>query len=31
MDDFYRQAIVAAGAGARAGIDVEKWLSNRKK
>ena len=23
--------IVAAGAGARAGIDVEKWLSNRKK
>ena len=30
MDEFYRQAIVAAGAGAKAGIDVEKWLSNRK-
>lgn len=29
MDDTYRQAIVAAGAGAKAAIDVEKWLNSR--
>ena len=29
MDDSYRQAIVAAGAGAKAAIDVERWLNNR--
>lgn len=27
MDDSYRQAIVAAGAGAKAAIDVERWLN----
>lgn len=26
MDNVYRQAIVAAGAGAKAAIDAEKWL-----
>lgn len=26
MDENYRQAIVAAGAGARAAIDTDKWL-----
>ena len=29
MDDSYRQAIVAAGAGAKAAIDVERWLNNK--
>jgi len=29
MDETYRQAIVAAGAGAKAAIDVERWLNNR--
>lgn len=29
MDDSYRQAIVAAGAGAKAAIDVERWLNNQ--
>jgi len=29
MDEKYRQAVVAAGAGARAAIDVEKWLNSR--
>jgi len=28
-DDIYRQAIVAAGDGARAAIDVERWLNSR--
>lgn len=30
MDDNYRQAIVAAGAGAKAAIDVERWLNSRE-
>lgn len=29
MDENYRQAIVAAGAGAKAALEVEKWLKNR--
>ncbi len=29
MDESYRQAIVAAGSGAKAAIDVERWLNNR--
>ena len=29
MDDSYRQAIVAAGAGAKAAIDVERWLNSQ--
>jgi len=28
MDDVYRQAIVAAGAGAKAAIDCERWLKS---
>lgn len=28
VDENYRQAIVAAGEGAKAGMDVEKWLTN---
>jgi thioredoxin reductase (NADPH) len=28
MDENYRQAIVAAGSGAKAAIDVERWLNN---
>lgn len=27
MDEWYRQAIVAAGAGAKASIDCQRWLS----
>jgi thioredoxin reductase (NADPH) len=30
MDENYRQAIVAAGAGAKAAIEVEKWLNNNE-
>lgn len=29
QDHTYRQAIVAAGTGAMAGIEVERWLANR--
>lgn len=29
MDENYRQAIVAAGSGAKAAIDTERWLNNR--
>jgi len=29
MDEVHRQAIVAAGAGAKAALDVERWLKNR--
>jgi len=29
MDENYRQAIVAAGAGAKAAIDADKWLKNQ--
>jgi thioredoxin reductase (NADPH) len=28
MDEVYRQAIVAAGAGARAAIDCERWMKS---
>ena len=28
MDEVYRQAVVAAGAGAKAGIDCERWMKN---
>ena len=30
VDDVYRQAIVAAGDGAKAGLDAEKWIGNQK-
>ena len=30
VDDVYRQAIVAAGDGAKAGLDAEKWLREQK-
>ena len=29
MDERHRQAIIAAGTGARAAIDAERWLKNR--
>ncbi len=29
VDKTFRQAIVAAGAGCKAGMEVEKWLTNR--
>jgi len=29
MDEIYRQAIVAAGAGAKAAIDCERWMKSR--
>ena len=29
VDDIYRQAIIAAGDGARAGLDAERWLQTR--
>lgn len=29
MDEVYRQAIVAAGAGAKAGIDCERWMKSK--
>jgi thioredoxin reductase (NADPH) len=30
VDDIYRQAIVAAGDGARAGMDAERWIGEQK-
>ena len=30
VDDVYRQAIIAAGNGAEAGMDAEKWLGEQK-
>jgi thioredoxin reductase (NADPH) len=29
VDEIYRQAIVAAGDGARAGLDAERWLKEQ--
>lgn len=29
VDDVYRQAIIAAGDGAKAGMDAERWLGER--
>lgn len=29
VDDVYRQAIIAAGDGAKAGIDAERWLGEK--
>ena len=29
VDDIYRQGIIAAGDGAKAGLDAEKWLRNQ--
>ncbi|HEX8923303.1 MAG TPA: FAD-dependent oxidoreductase, partial [Patescibacteria group bacterium] len=30
VDDIYRQAIAAAGDGCKAGLDADRWLSNKK-
>ncbi len=30
VDDIYRQAIIAAGMGAMAGLDAEKWVESQK-
>lgn len=30
VDDIYRQAIIAAGDGAKAGLDAEKWLKEQR-
>lgn len=30
VDDTYRQAIIAAGDGAKAGMDAERWIGERK-
>jgi thioredoxin reductase (NADPH) len=30
VDDVYRQAIVAAGNGAKAGLDAERWIRERE-
>ena len=30
VDDVYRQAIIAAGDGARTGLDAERWLKELK-
>ena len=30
MDNTYRQAITAAGAGCKAAIDTEKWFAENK-
>jgi len=29
VDAIYRQAIIAAGDGAKAGLEAEKWLRNQ--
>jgi len=28
VDDIYRQAIIAAGMGAMAGLDAQKWIES---
>lgn len=30
VDDIYRQAIIAAGMGAMAGLDAQKWIESQK-
>jgi len=31
VDKTFRQAVVAAGAGCKAAMEVEKWLANKSK